>query len=65
VLAQQLSQIDGVALVLIARARKPAVGIEANPTALAGRRPSLEDVRSAVSAANRLGASYRHDLRAN
>jgi hydrophobe/amphiphile efflux-1 (HAE1) family protein len=51
VLAQQLSQIDGVALVLIAGARKPAVRIEANPAALAGRHLGLEDVRSAVSAA--------------
>ena len=50
IMAQQLSQIDGVALVTVAGA-KPAVRIEANPTALAGRRLSLEDVRAAVVAA--------------
>src|SRR5262249_12345490 len=49
VLAQQRSQVDGVALVQIAGAQKPAVRIEANPVALAGRGLSLEDVRSAVS----------------
>ena len=42
IVAQQLSQIEGVALVLLNGALKPAVRIEANPTALAGRRLSLE-----------------------
>jgi hydrophobe/amphiphile efflux-1 (HAE1) family protein len=51
IVAQQLSQIEGVALVLTNGALKPAVRIEANPTALAGRRLSLEDVRAAVTAA--------------
>jgi hydrophobe/amphiphile efflux-1 (HAE1) family protein len=51
ILAQQLSQVDGVALVQIAGAQKPAVRIEANPVALAGRGLSLEDVRNAVSTA--------------
>ena len=51
IVAQQLSQVDGVALVLIAGAQKPAVRIEANPLALAGRGLSLEDVRSTVAAA--------------
>jgi hydrophobe/amphiphile efflux-1 (HAE1) family protein len=51
ILAQQLSQIEGVALVLTNGALKPAVRIEANPVALAGRKLSLEDVRSAVVAA--------------
>ena len=37
IVAQQLAQIDGVALVLIAGAQKPAVRVEANPVALAGR----------------------------
>ena len=45
IVAQQLSQVDGVALVLIAGAQKPAVRVEANPVALAGRGLSLEDVR--------------------
>jgi multidrug efflux pump subunit AcrB len=51
IVAQQLSQVDGVALVLIAGAQKPAVRVEANPLALAGRGLSLEDVRSTIAAA--------------
>jgi multidrug efflux pump subunit AcrB len=50
VVAQHLSQIDGVALVQVA-GFKPAVRVEANPTALAGRTVSLEDIRSAITAA--------------
>jgi hydrophobe/amphiphile efflux-1 (HAE1) family protein len=50
VIAQRLSQIDGVALVTVA-GFKPAIRIEASPTALAGRGVSLEDVRAAVGAA--------------
>jgi multidrug efflux pump subunit AcrB len=49
VVAQQLSQVDGVALVLIAGAQKPAVRVEANPVALTGRGLSLEDVRAAIA----------------
>jgi hydrophobe/amphiphile efflux-1 (HAE1) family protein len=49
VLAQQLSQVDGVALVQIAGAQKPAVRVEANPVALAGRGLSLEDVRAVIA----------------
>jgi hydrophobe/amphiphile efflux-1 (HAE1) family protein len=52
IVAQQLSQVSGVALVLIAGARKAAVRIEANPIALAGRGLGLEDIRSAVAIAN-------------
>ena len=51
VVAQQLSQADGVALVLIAGAQKPAVRVEASPVALAGRGLSLEDVRAAIAVA--------------
>jgi hydrophobe/amphiphile efflux-1 (HAE1) family protein len=51
VVAQQLAQVDGVALVQIAGAQKPAVRVEANPVALAGRGLSLEDVRAALVAA--------------
>src|SRR5260221_5083728 len=52
IVAQQLSQVDGVALVLIAGAKKAAVRIEASPVALAGRGLGLEDIRAAVSIAN-------------
>jgi hydrophobe/amphiphile efflux-1 (HAE1) family protein len=51
VLAQQLSQVEGVALVQVAGAQKPAVRVELNPAALAGRGVSLEDVRSTLTAA--------------
>ena len=50
ILAQQLSQVEGVATVAVAGFR-PAIRIEASPTALAGRGVSLEDVRAAVFAA--------------
>ena len=51
IFAQQLSQVDGVAAVLIAGAQKPAVRVEANPLELAGRGLSLEDLRSAIATA--------------
>ena len=51
VLAQQLSQVEGVALVQVAGAQKPAVRVELNPAALAGHGVSLEDVRSTLTAA--------------
>ena len=51
VLAQQLSEVEGVALVQVAGAQKPAVRVELNPAALAGRGVSLEDVRSTLTAA--------------
>ena len=52
VLAQKISQLSGVGLVSIAGGQKPAVRIQANPTALAGYGLSLEDVRSALGSAN-------------
>jgi multidrug efflux pump len=52
VLAQKISQLTGVGLVTIAGGQKPAVRIQANPTALAGYGLSLEDIRSALGTAN-------------
>ncbi|WP_263381972.1 multidrug efflux RND transporter permease subunit [Granulicella arctica] len=52
VLAQKISQLSGVGLVSIAGGKKPAVRIQANPTALAGYGLSLEDVRTALGSAN-------------
>jgi multidrug efflux pump len=52
VLAQKISQLSGVGLVSIAGGQKPAVRIQANPTALAGYGLSLEDIRAALGAAN-------------
>ncbi len=51
-LAPKLSQVDGVGLVSIAGGRRPAVRIQANPAMLAGLGMSLDDVRSAIAAAN-------------
>ncbi len=51
-LAPKLSQVDGVGLVSIAGGRRPAVRIQANPKTLAGLGLSLDDVRSAIAAAN-------------
>ena len=51
-LAPKLSQVDGVGLVSIAGGRRPAVRIQANPQTLASLGLSLDDVRSAIVAAN-------------
>src|SRR5882762_1270629 len=51
-LAQKISQLPGVGLVSISGGQKPAVRIQANPTALASYDLSLEDVRAALGLAN-------------
>src|SRR6266478_9276644 len=51
-LAQKISQLPGVGLVTISGGQKPAVRVQANPTALASFGLSLEDLRAAVAAAN-------------
>jgi multidrug efflux pump len=51
-LAQKISQLPGVGLVSISGGQKPAVRIQANPTALAAYGLSLEDLRLAVAQAN-------------
>jgi multidrug efflux pump len=51
-LAQKISQLPGVGLVSISGGQKPAVRIQANPMALASYDLSLEDVRTALAAAN-------------
>src|SRR5437868_3144247 len=51
-LAQKISQLPGVGLVSISGGQKPAVRIQANPTALASYGLSLEDLRAALSNAN-------------
>src|ERR1700716_3851498 len=52
VLSQKISQLPGVGLVSISCGQKPAVRIQANPTALASYGMSLEDLRTALSQAN-------------
>ena len=51
-LAPKLSQVNGVGLVAIAGGRRPAVRIQANPVALAALGMTLDDVRTAIAAAN-------------
>jgi multidrug efflux pump len=51
-LAQKISQLPGVGLVSISGGQKPAVRIQANPTALASYGLSLEDLRAALAQAN-------------
>ena len=51
-LAQKISQVTGVGMVSIAGGQKPSVRIQANPTQLAAYNLSLEDLRTALAAAN-------------
>jgi len=51
-LAQKISQLPGVGLVSISGGQKPAVRVQANPTALASYGLSLEDLRASLAAAN-------------
>jgi multidrug efflux pump len=52
VLAQKLSQVDGVGQVTVGGSSLPAVRVEVNPTALNKYGIGLEDVRTALGAAN-------------
>ncbi|MGZ7091223.1 MAG: efflux RND transporter permease subunit, partial [Candidatus Angelobacter sp.] len=51
-LAQKISQLTGVGMVSISGGQKPAVRIQANPTALASYGLSLEDLRTVLGQAN-------------
>jgi multidrug efflux pump len=51
-LAQKISQLPGVGLVSISGGQRPAVRVQANPTALASFGMSLEDLRTALGQAN-------------
>jgi multidrug efflux pump len=51
-LAQKISQVSGVGMVSIAGGQKPSVRIQANPAQLASYNLSLEDLRTALAAAN-------------
>ncbi len=50
--AQKISQLPGVGLVRISGGQRPAVRVQANPTALASYGLTLEDLRGAIAAAN-------------
>jgi len=51
-LAQKLSQLPGVGLVSLGGGQRPAVRVQVNPKALAAAGINLDDVRSAIGAAN-------------
>ena len=51
-LSPKISQLPGVGLVSISGGQKPAVRIQANPTAMASYGLNLEDLRTAIVAAN-------------
>jgi multidrug efflux pump len=51
-LAPKISQLNGVGLVSISGGQKPAVRIQANPTALSSYGINLEDVRTALTNAS-------------
>jgi multidrug efflux pump len=52
ILAQKLSQVSGVGLVTLNGGQRPAVRVQVDPVALAGRGLALEDVRSVLALAN-------------
>ena len=51
-IAQKISQLPGVGLVMLSGGQRPAVRIQANPKALAAYGMSLEDLRTAIGNAN-------------
>src|SRR6478752_183709 len=51
-LAQKISQLPGVGLVSISGGQKPAVRIQANPTALSSLGLGLDDIRTSIASAN-------------
>jgi len=52
ILAQKISQVSGVGLVTLNGGQKPAVRVQVDPQALAGRGLTLEDIRTALVQAN-------------
>jgi multidrug efflux pump len=51
-LAQKISQLSGVGMVSISGGQKPAIRVEANPTALSSLGLNMEDLRLALAQAN-------------
>ena len=60
-LAQKISQVSGVGLVSLGGGERPAVRMQANPTALAANGLSLDDLRTAITVANVNGAKGTFD----
>jgi multidrug efflux pump len=55
VIAQRLSQVEGVAEVNVSGAEQPALRVRVNPIALASMGLSMEDVRTAIANSNAVG----------
>src|SRR5215813_9952961 len=55
VVAQRLSQLEGIAEVIVSGAEQPAVRVRVNPLALASMGLSMEDVRTAIANTNAQG----------
>jgi multidrug efflux pump len=60
-LAQKISQLTGVGLVTLSGGQRPAVRVQVNPKAVASNNLSLDDVRTAIAAANVNGAKGSFD----
>jgi multidrug efflux pump subunit AcrB len=55
VIAQRISQIEGVAEITVNGAEQPAIRVKVDPIAIASMGVSMEDVRGAIAAANATG----------
>ena len=55
VIAQRLSQVDGVADVTVAGSEQPAIRVRVDPTRLAAMGVSMEQVRTAIANSNAVG----------
>jgi multidrug efflux pump len=55
VIAQRLSQVDGVADVTVAGSEQPAIRVRVDPSRLAAMGLGLEDVRTAIANSNAVG----------
>ena len=56
VLAQRLSQVEGVAEVSVNGAEQPAIRVRVNPSAIASIGVTMEQIRTAIANANAVGA---------
>src|SRR5689334_20366726 len=61
VLAQRISQVEGVGDVTVSGAEQPAVRVRVDPAALSNAGISMEQVRSAIANANSLGPTGAFD----
>jgi multidrug efflux pump len=61
VLAQRISQVDGVGDVTVSGAEQPAIRVRVDPAALTNAGVSMEQVRTAISNANSLGPTGAFD----